>query len=553
MPFNSYEFVFAFLPAAVAGYWLLVRFAGRTFAIGWLLLASIVFYARANLASLAIIVPSILLDYVTASMLLRLDPSRERLRNLLFASGVLANIAALCYFKYRNFFLETANAVLATHFGFTEILLPLGLSFLTFQKIAFLADVHSGQVKSVRCVDFLLFALFFPRTIAGPIVRYAEILPQLEHPAARALPGHLAVGVCLFSIGLFKKAVIADSIAQFVPAGFEPPADASGPVGLLTAWTSVLAYTFQLYFDFSGYSDMALGVARMAGVQLPMNFNSPFRATSIIEFWGRWHITLTRFLTAYVYTPLVLRRTRLRLAKGKPVLRGKRSTLPAIATLVGLPTLITMVISGFWHGAGWQFIAWGALHGIYLAVNQGWRMLRPRFWPEQASYDRVMKPVGLALTFGAVVVGLVFFRAASLQSAWSVLRSMSGAHGILSADVRVLQHVGVELPWHLFALFQPLTPLLWIGALFLAVQLLPNSLEILRRFQPALDFPAASAGTVQFASVSSGRLGSAWAASHRIARDGAMLSARTAIIAAILFVLGVLALNRGGAFLYGQF
>jgi D-alanyl-lipoteichoic acid acyltransferase DltB (MBOAT superfamily) len=566
MQFNTLQFMFAFLPVALVGYWLLVRFASGAVALAWLLLMSVVFYAHASLVSLAIVVPSILFDYAVARALLRIDSSERRLRAALFVVGIVANIAFLGYFKYKNFFLDTTNTLLATHFELARTILPLGISFLTFQKVAFLADVQSGRVKAVRIADFLLFTLFFPRTVAGPIVHYGEVMPQLGNVESRSIMSHLAVGVALFSIGLFKKTVVADSVAQFVPTAFDT-ALSDRPPELITAWCSVLAYTYQLYFDFSGYSDMALGVAQMFGVRLPMNFNSPLKASSIVEFWSRWHISLTRFLTAYIYTPIVLHLTRRRMAKGKPVLRGKRSTLPAIAILVGWPTLITMVLSGFWHGAGWQFVVWGLLHGIYLAINQSWRMLRPRFWSDQANYDRVMKPLGFVLTFGAVVVALVFFRANSVTAALSVLSGMVGMNGIFSSDIQLLQSVGVDMR-AFRTLTLPLTTFYWLIALFIAVTLLPNSLELLRRFQPALDFPELEAEAprrpvvpAMMVQSSSGswrtliarQLCAAWSAAARLRYEGVALNRFTAVVAALMCVLGIMALNRGGTFLYFQF
>ena len=524
---------------------------------------SLVFYACASLQSLVIIIPSILLDYAIARALLTLDDSRHRLRTALFVIGIAANIAFLGYFKYKNFFLDTSNILFATDFALTKTILPLGISFLTFQKIAFLSDVQSGQLKTVPLSDFLLFTLFMPRTVAGPIVHYEEVMPQLSRVELRSLASNLAVGVLLFSIGLFKKTVIADGIAKFaLTMSSNPFADT--PPGLITAWSGMLAYTFQLYFDFSGYSDMALGVARMFGVRLPMNFNSPFKATSIIDFWSRWHISLTRFLTMYLYTPIVLHLTRQRLLAGKPILRGTRTTLSAMAVLVGWPTVITMTLSGFWHGAGWQFIFWGLLHGIYLTINQCWRMLRPRFWPDGTSYERVMKPVGFVLTFVSVVIALVFFRADSLAESLAVLRGMTGFNGFFSQNIQAIHSAGVPLSWEIFKQLQPPEGLYWIAALFLFVTLFPNSLELLRRFQPSLDFPEsvqnADPTTNQTASLLRNRRNSivrtvhfAQLAINRIRIEGLSLNTTTALYAALAFVLGAMALNRSGQFLYFQF
>jgi alginate O-acetyltransferase complex protein AlgI len=569
MPLNSYEFILAFLPITVAGFLFFARSARSDAVISWLVAASITFYAFASLSTLAVILPSILLDYFFALVLLGY-PSRQGLRKLVFAAGVALNILVLGYFKYRNFFLDTANTLFATHYELTQLILPIGLSFITFQKIAFLADVHSGQVQSVRLLDFLLFTLFFPRAIAGPIVRYQEIVPQFAYATpSRNFTVDMTVGGCLFAVGLFKKAVIADGVAPFASLAFDPPPEFNQPLTLLTAWVSVLAYTFQLYFDFSGYSDMALGAARVFGVKLPMNFNSPLKSSSIVEFWNRWHITLTRFLTAYIYTPIVLRMSRARMAQGKPILRGKHSSVSAIASLVCLPTLVTMTISGLWHGAGWQFIVWGLLHGIYLSVNQAWRILRPRFWTDRASYGHAMKPIGFVLTFGSVVTALVFFRARSVSSALSVLGAMFGTNGILPHDAQVLLRLGIPLPWYFLMILMPLSPFVWVAALSLGATVFPNTLELLRRFQPALDFPseepiqigARQAELPDLAKGSSnwgrtpagGRIHAVWIGVRRLQHLGLSLNRVTATIVALLSSLGIAALSRGGAFIYGQF
>lgn len=541
MPFNSYGFIFVFLPVAVAGFWLLARAFGRGAAEFWLILVSTAFYVLAGWLGFIALVPSILFDYLIAVCLLRLPATSVRAKRFLFAAGIVANVGFLAYFKYKNFFLGTVNSLFDTHVHLTAVLLPLGVSFLTFQKIAFLADVRSGAIERIRFVDYLLFTTFFPRSIAGPITRYSEIVPQLNRIPSRDLTTHLSVGIVLFSIGLFKKAFIADQLAAFVSPVFD-----LGPVTvwdpgtptLLTSWAAVLAYTLELYFDFSGYSDMALGAARMFGIQLPMNFNSPYKATSIVEFWSRWHITLTRFLTSYIYTPLVLSITRARLAKGKTTLKGARSSASSIATSVAVPTLTTMIISGFWHGAGWQFVVWGLMHGVYLTINQSWRLLRPRFWRDTASYSRIMKPLGGGLTFSAVVVALVFFRADSVSAAFSILNDMLGRNGLVPNDVMVLRQVGVEVPDSILSIFLPVAPWVWIPCLLAWVTLLPNSLEILRAYQPAVDYPEDATEPRRLI---------------RFAQKYDVLNRMTAIVTAVICLLGVLMLNRGQTFIYWNF
>ncbi len=552
MLFNSYEFLFVFMPLLLAGWFFAVRFPGAAPARVWLLLASVAFYAYSNLISLAILLPAILVDFAIARALLRTEESRQLRRRLLFAGGIALNIAFLGYFKYRNFFVDSTNQLFGSHFGLIQMILPLGISFITFQKIAFLADVQSGQVKQFSLFEFLLFTLFFPRAVAGPIVHWEEVMPQLKQP--RWASGDLAVGIALFSIGLFKKVVIADGIASIAAPAFLPqPAGAS--LTLIPAWVGALGYTFQLYFDFSGYSDMALGLARCCGVRLPVNFNSPLKSTSLVEFWGRWHVTLTRFLTAYLYTPIVLTLTRRRMAGGKPILRGKRSSPSAVVSLIAVPTLLTMGISGFWHGAGTQFIVWGLLHGLVLTTNQAWRTWRPRFWPDHVSYERVMRPVGFILTFGFVVTSIVFFRARSVDSALSILGSMFGTHGVaiphaigdrLGALGQRLQHLGVAFDWSSGSQF--IAAFVWIAILFIVGTTMPNSLDLTSRYEPALDFqpPEPAAG-----STADGQR-ARWTLS-RLVPQTITLNAFGAAALAAAFIAGVLALGRGGGFLYWQF
>jgi D-alanyl-lipoteichoic acid acyltransferase DltB (MBOAT superfamily) len=549
MPLNSYEFLFAFLPITVCGFWLLQGSGRRALALGWLLIASIAFYAYGNLMSLAIIAPSILLDYALATYMLRLPASRDRLRNAVFSLGVTLNVLFLGYFKYRGFFLDSLNAVFATRFEIAHIIFPLGISFLVFQKIAFLADVQAGEVRQISLVDHLLFMLFFPRTLAGPIVHYNEVLPQLTATRTRTPATHVVVGICLLSIGLFKKAVIADGVGNYAAALFDPPRNpdfADLPPTLLYSWAGVLCYAQQLYFDFSGYSDMALGAARMLGVRLPMNFNSPFKASNLVEFWSRWHITLTRFLTAYIYTPMVLSLTRARIAAGKDVLQGRKSTLRAIGALVAMPTLVTMALSGLWHGAGWQFVLWGLLHGIGLTATQTWRLLRPAGVAVSVARQRLTKSFSQGLTFAFVAIALVFFRSPSVGVAWTILCGMAGANGVLAHDMQTLESAGVPTPWSILELSMPIHPFLWIVTLLPIVTLMPNSLELLRRFQPALDFPPEQAGDAEIDIAGRG-------SPAPLLRGGMEIAPRTALLAALLFGLGVMALSHGGGFIYGQF
>ena len=566
MSFSSYPFVFVFLPLAVAGYWTLSCIKGPAAARGWLILSSIVFYACASLKSLLVILPSVLLDFALVKAFFSLSSEKVRERAMLIGTGITANILFLSWFKYSSFFLAPRDAILGSHSILATTFLPLGVSFLTFQKIAFLCDTFAGQIQKIELADFLSFTLFFPRTVAGPIVHYKEIMRQFEtvKPANVAL--NISVGFCLFSIGLFKKCVVAEGISKYVSNAFGLPTEA-GPVPFFLAWSGVLAYTLQLYFDFSGYSDMALGAARMVGIRLPMNFNSPLKASSIVEFWGRWHITLTRFLTWYVYIPLVRRFTRTRAARKKPVLRGQNTTPSAMANLIGVPTVITMLVSGVWHGVGWQFVIWGLLHGAYLTINQAWRLWRPQIWKDEQSYDRIMKPIGIVLTVGSVVLGMVFFRAGSVSEALSIVAGMVGLHGNIPFTAQLLSEAVHPFDWTL--VWEPWEPFKWIFALFCVVFFCPNSLELMRRFEPALDFPVGNAAAASESnsvvahsiSVLSGRAGDSafpsfirmWETMKIARQAGLTFNHLTAAIIGVLFALGTMAIVHSTPFMYGIF
>ena len=568
MPFNSYEFVFGFLPITVLIFWLLSRHINQTAATCWLLLSSIVFYAYASVYALIIIASYIFVDYGLARLLLRLEASKQRLRKGILLCGITTNILFLAYFKYNNFFLENINAILATNFEVAHLIFPLGVSFLTFQNIAFLVDVYEGAVTVVEPLDFLLFAFFFPRIVAGPIIHYCEVIPQLKTKTPTDLSTNLAVGICLFSIGLFKKSVIADSLSGAVGDVFDQPpyiGENDMPHTLIISWVGALAYTFQLYFDFSGYSDMALGTARMFGVQLPMNFNSPFKAVNVIDFWSRWHITLTRFLTTYIYTPIAIRLTRSRLSKGKTLINGSKTTVGPLFTLIFIPTMITMVISGFWHGAGWQFILWGVLHGIYITINQSWHLYR-RIFSRQANFDaRLLRFLGSISTFTAVVAALVLFRAASVTAAGEIFAGMAGINGVVPYDVSILEKIYGSIPAGIFSWELQMGQIYWIIFLLLFVRLLPNSLELLKKFDPALDFRGsppersltpAQTGIREKPVESKTDIGAVRRVINRlryVPAEGISLTKVAAIATAIVFMLGVTALNHSSGFLYGHF
>jgi D-alanyl-lipoteichoic acid acyltransferase DltB (MBOAT superfamily) len=441
MLFSSFGFLLVFLPATCAGYLLAGRWQARRAGLAWLTACSIAFYGAWNALGLCVMLASILVNYRLAAAMLRRDPSTgsgRRAASRLFIWGTVFNIALLAYFKYKNFFLAATNSAFGTHLGLDAWILPLGISFLTFKQIAFLADARAGKIRP-DALDYLCFVFFFPQVMAGPIIHYGEVAPQFE----RLRPGFdarsVAAGVCLFAIGLFKKTVLAACAAYYAAPVFAA-VDEGHVLHFLAAWIGALAYTFEIYFDFSGYCDMALGLARAFGVRLPPNFDSPFRSSSIIDFWGRWHMTLTRFLTTYIYLPVMLRLSRRRARSGKPLMRDARLSGGAFVGMAMAPSLLTMLVSGIWHGAGLTYLLWGLLHGIYICINQAWRAWRPR-WPAR-SYEAWMRPVGFVLTLAAVAAAIVLFRARSVGGAARMLHAMLGLDG-LSLPIIVLERLGV--------------------------------------------------------------------------------------------------------------
>jgi len=357
MLFNSYEFLFAFFPAAIAAYHLLGR--GQDGRAAVLLVASLVFYASWDWRFLALLVASILANYALGIQLRRsMQAGRHGFADAILAAGVTLNLLVLGVFKYAGFVVANLNALAGTDLVLARIILPLGISFFTFEQVGFLIDLRRGHAYRLNLLRYAVFVTFFPRLVAGPILRYGEIVPQLEGTGrATGLAADLAVGLSIFAIGLAKKALLADGISPFVATHFNA-ADGQ-QLDLFMAWGGALAYTCQLYFDFSGYSDMAIGAARCFGIRFPQNFNSPYKSASIVEFWRRWHMTLSRFLRDYLYISLGGNR------------RGK------VRRYVNL--LVTMMLGGLWHGANWTFLAWGALHGTpRLAASGPSRRFAPR-------------------------------------------------------------------------------------------------------------------------------------------------------------------------------
>jgi D-alanyl-lipoteichoic acid acyltransferase DltB (MBOAT superfamily) len=399
MLFSSYAFVFIFLPAVALGFAAARRHSVRA-GIMVLAASSLIFYAAWKPIFLILLIGSI-----AANFAIGLAMERTGRRQLLGLSGVALNLIVLAYFKYAEFIVDILNSATGAHLTIGAIVLPIGISFFTFQQIAYLVDVMRGTPAERDIVSYTLFVSFFPHLIAGPLVHHAEMIPQFKDQRDRRYPLLASRGLAMFIAGLFKKVVLADSLAQFATPAFRH-VDAGGQIDMLWAWIATLAYTLQIYFDFSGYSDMALGLALMFGIRLPVNFRSPYQSLSIIEFWRRWHITLSRFLRDYLYIPLGGNR------RGKP------------RRYVNL--MITMLLGGLWHGAGWNFVIWGGLHGAYLVLNNFGRARRRSNGKSNLAPHGIGRIVAWIITFGAVVIAWVFFRAETLGGALTMLHAMAG-------------------------------------------------------------------------------------------------------------------------------
>ncbi|MHC2671506.1 alginate O-acetyltransferase complex protein AlgI [Bradyrhizobium diazoefficiens] len=415
MLFNSYPFILLFLPAALAGYFWLGRRSNLTPVI-WLAVASLAFYAIGNWQFVALLLASIAFNYGVGHLLIaaELMPTQRRAA---LALGVAGDLLVLGIFKYAGFAADNLNALLGTHVA-VHILLPVGISFYTFTQIAFLVDAYRGQVARYALPHYALFVTYFPHLIAGPILHHKDMIPQFEVEESKQPHAHLILcGIIIFAIGLFKKTCLADGIQPLVALAFE----ARSP-SFDQAWCGALAYTFQLYFDFSGYSDMAIGISLMFGIFLPVNFNSPYKAASIVEFWRRWHMTLSQFLRDYLYIPLGGSR------------RGH------VLRYVNL--LITMLLGGLWHGAAWTFVVWGALHGAYLCVNHAFSALVQTI---PSLHARPVRILGAALTFLAVVVAWVFFRAERVDWALRIISAMTDPLNIVLGREEIAALVQVAI------------------------------------------------------------------------------------------------------------
>lgn len=491
MLFNSHAFIFLFCPVVFLVYYVVASASYRA-ALAWMVAASLFFYAWWNPPYVFLLAGSAVFNYLVGAAL----DHYPRHRKPLLAAGVGTDLLLLGYFKYTNFFIDTLNAFGAGPFATAQILLPLAISFHTFQQIAYLVDTYRGETRHYRFLDYLFFVVFFPQLIAGPIVRHDEIIPQIAARSTLRFDWrNAALGITFFSFGLFKKVVIADYLSQ--PADLVFNAAGATRFSFFEGWLGAVAYALQIYFDFSAYSDMAIGLALFAGIRFPLNFFSPYQARSIIEFWRRWHMTLSRFLLAYLYIPLGGNR------------RGRARRY--------LNLMLTMLLGGLWHGAAWTYVAWGGLHGAYLIVNHAWRSLPlSRRW----AAARLWGAGSFLLTFGAVCIAWVFFRAGSFAAALEVLSSMLGRHGMRPA----FSHMP-EARHYLLA----------VSAAGLLAFFAPNIYVLTERFAPTL---------TDIANFLRGRFPAALAWRPVIP---------WALAAAGAFATGALLINRDSPFLYFQF
>ncbi len=473
MRFNSYVFLFAFLPVTLVGYQLAAHWHRRAVVV-WLSLVSLLFYAYWRPPYVLLLCASILFNYTLGAMISRRIPNRVSTQALLLFA-IAVNLLALCYYKYLFPLLNFFTAHSAQHSVRENILLPLGISFFTFTQIAYLIDLQQGEAVQQDLASYTLFATFFPHLIAGPILHHAEIMPQFQEERDYRLRwDDVTVGFSWFIMGLAKKVLLADHFALAADPAFFRTKD----IGAAGAWAGVLSYALQLYFDFSGYSDMALGLARMFSINFPLNFNSPYKAGSIIDFWQRWHMTLTRYINAYLYNPLSLYVSRRRAAQGKKISRKAMATPGGFAGMIAAPTVLSLFLAGVWHGAGYQFFVFGMLHALYLTANHAWRIFRGSK-PVAFFAKPLVRPAAYAgrvlLTLAAVVLAQIFFRAFGVRSATQLLSAMAGLHRIPSPNPYVFRPTGFTFAW--------------IVAGFLIVWLLPNTQQILALYKPSLDPP----------------------------------------------------------------
>ncbi len=506
MTFHSYQFICIVLPVLYAGFLLAHRALGWNGAFRFLGIASLAFYSAWSLALLAILMTSIVVNYTFGNLILHFREDSRVARALLIA-GVGANILALVYLKYANFLIDVAAQVAHQDFAHMSLLVPIGISFYTFIQIGYLIETFAGQAERQDFWHYVLFASFLPCVTAGPLVLQREMFSQMRDRRDAAYnPVSLAAGVTMFIMGLFKKVVFADQLQPFADTVFNGVATGQF-VGTTTAWLGSISYTLQLYFDFSGYSDMAIGLGCIFGLKLPLNFDSPFKATNISDFWRRWHMTMTRFFTNYVYTPIAVHG--MRQIAGTEVGNLKRYALTA-----AIPSIVTFLVAGIWHGAGWTFVIYGLIHGFAIALYLGWSRLVGRSMPSVA---------GWLLTMSVVVSGLVVFRAPDLGTAANILASMWSFGAFAQAAPGVAT-----------VMFDSKIASSLVIVLGTIVLLMPNTQQILHRFAVSSD-PLPQSATLEAGLLS-------WRPTFG-----------SSIAVGLLLSVAIGSIGAGSAFLYYQF
>jgi alginate O-acetyltransferase complex protein AlgI len=478
--FHSPVFLFVFLPITLAAYLLFERHAAAGVSIGFLALASLFFYSWWNPLYLPLLVGSIAVNFAVGRLIS--PDSSLRCRRGLLCFGVIANLCLLGIFKYADFVVRSLDWFGNLRIPELGIVLPLAISFFTFQQIAFLVDSYQGKAPERSFAAYCLFITFFPHLIAGPIVHHREMMPQFASLIAgrRRSPDQiwhdLAVGLAMFTIGLVKKVMFADQFGIWADNAFRA-ADAGANLSFIEAWLGTASFALQIYLDFSGYSDMALGLARLFGVKLPLNFASPYKATSIIEFWRRWHMTLSRFLRDYLYFPLGGNR--------RGVVRQQCNIM------------VVMLLGGLWHGAAWTFVVWGGLHGLFLVINHGYRALTARGFPALGRWP------SLLVTMICVLVAWTFFRAETFSGSIAVVRGLAGGNGIalplhwepaFGSIVETLARWGLPVGFAPMSAYSGGAQVAWVVLGFAAMWLLPNTQELLRHHNPAFEAVASPGG-----------------------------------------------------------
>ncbi len=501
MSFTSYQFILLFLPISYLGFLLAHRLGGWQWAINFLAVLSLAFYAMWGFSLLIILLGSLAFNYGAGNVIACLGNNPKVARNTLLGS-IGINLAILGYLKYTNFFIDLANQATGAGFAHHDILVPLGVSFFTFIQIGYLIDAFNGQLLKHDIARYVVFAAFFPCVTAGPLVMQQEMMAQLDNPQQPAFDARrLIVGLTMFGMGLFKKVVLADTIAPFANQVFDGAA-AGVTLSPSLAWIGAVCYTLQLYFDFSGYSDMAIGIGTIFGIKLPLNFDSPFKSTNISEFWRRWHMTMTRFFTNYIYSGLAMKGMRNSSKWGF----GRVGRFVLVAAM---PSTVTFLVAGVWHGSGWNYVLYGLLHGVAIATFLAWR---------EFSAIKLPAVLGWAITLVTVISGLVMFRAADVPAAIGIYSNMLGlaspGTGTLVLDSA-----------------QALSMVVLYGAI---TMLFPNTQQILHHDWPAIDVKPVTS-----------------------ALDAGLLAWRpaigTALVSACLFTVALTSIGSGSSFLYYKF